>query len=243
VEAAEVAGIVEVPEVALLPEQALLQVKMVGMCGTDLNTYRGRNAMVTFPRVLGHEIAAVVVEGDGDLPAGTPVTMAPYTNCGICPACLRGRVNACQRNETMGVQRDGAITEYIRVPRAKLYPAKFVDQGPLPGRAADGWIPRGGTRASELRVCDRSFRLRLRLRLRLRRRGAGSHRRLGIRGAETIAIDMDDRKLATARRAGARHAINTAREDLHTRLQEITSGRGPDVIIEAIGCRQPFAQR
>ncbi len=175
-EAAEVAGIVEVPEVALLPEQALLQVKMVGMCGTDLNTYRGRNAMVTFPRVLGHEIAAVVVEGDGDLPAGTPVTMAPYTNCGICPACLRGRVNACQRNDTMGVQRDGAITEYIRVPRAKLYPAKFVDQGPLPGRAADGWIPRGGTRASELRVCDRSFPLRLRL----RRRGAGSHLRLGI---------------------------------------------------------------
>jgi threonine dehydrogenase-like Zn-dependent dehydrogenase len=59
-------------------------------------------------------------------------------------------------------------------------------------------------------------------------------------GAETIAIDMDDRKLATARRAGARHAINTAREDLHTRLQEITSGRGPDVIIEAIGLPTTF---
>src|SRR5882757_10647565 len=111
VEAVGVAAVVDVPELTPPANETLLKVKMVGMCGTDLNTYRGRNAMVTFPRILGHEIAAEVVEGDGDLAAGTAVTISPYTNCGICPACLRGRINACQHNQTMGVQRDGAMTE------------------------------------------------------------------------------------------------------------------------------------
>ena len=69
-EAAGVAGVAEVPEVAPKAGEVLLQVKMVGMCGTDLSTFRGRNAMVTFPRVLGHEVAAVVVEGGGDLACG-----------------------------------------------------------------------------------------------------------------------------------------------------------------------------
>ena len=117
------AGVVEVPDAVVGRDEALLRVKMVGMCGTDLNTFRGRNAMVVFPRVPGHEVAAEVVEGGGELAAGTAVTISPYTSCGVCSSCRRGRPNACQFNETMGVQRDGAMTEYISVPREKLYPA------------------------------------------------------------------------------------------------------------------------
>src|SRR5580698_8158548 len=119
------AGVVEVPDAVVGAREALLRVKMVGMCGTDLNTFRGRNAMVVFPRVPGHEVAAEIVEGGGDLAAGTLVTMSPYTSCGRCASCKSGRVNACQWNETMGVQRDGAMTEYISVPREKLYAAKL----------------------------------------------------------------------------------------------------------------------
>ena len=65
---------------------------------------------------------------------------------------------------------------------------------------------------------------------------AASH----FRGATTIAIDVDDEKLALAKKAGAIHAINTARESLHQRLAESTEGRGPDVTIEAIGLPQTF---
>ncbi|HEY6414079.1 MAG TPA: alcohol dehydrogenase catalytic domain-containing protein, partial [Edaphobacter sp.] len=119
------AGVVEVPDAVVGAGEALLRVKMVGMCGTDLNTFRGRNGMVTFPRVPGHEVAAEVVEGGGELAAGTAVTVSPYTNCGTCASCRRGRVNACQFNETMGVQRDGAMTEYISVSQEKLYAAKL----------------------------------------------------------------------------------------------------------------------
>src|SRR5258708_28173884 len=117
--------VVDVGDVSLQPGDVLLKVEMVGLCGTDLNTYRGKNAMVEFPRVIGHEIAATIACGGGDLPDGTAVTVSPYTQCGTCVACLRGRPNACVSNETMGVQRDGAMTEFVGVPREKLYPAKL----------------------------------------------------------------------------------------------------------------------
>jgi threonine dehydrogenase-like Zn-dependent dehydrogenase len=231
VEAAEIAGVVDVPEVAS-GDDVLLRVKMVGMCGTDLNTYRGRNAMVQFPRVLGHEVAAIVLEGGGDLAAGTAVTMSPYTSCGICPACLRGRANACQRNETMGVQRDGAMTEHIRVPREKLYPAKLsLKELCLVEPLTVGFHAAARGRVTQEDVvgvfgCGGV--------------GLGAIAASAFRGAETIAIDMDDVKLATAQRAGAKHTINTGKEDLHARLQEITAGRGPDVMIEAIGLPSTF---
>ena len=231
VEAPEVARVVDVPEVAA-QGGTLLQVKMVGMCGTDLNTYRGRNAMVSYPRILGHEVAALVVEGGDDLAAGTAVTMSPYTNCGLCPACLRGRVNACRHNETMGVQRDGAMTEYIRVPRSRLYPAKLsltelclVEPLTVGFHAA----ARGRVTAEDTVAVFGCGGV-----------GLGAIAASAFRGAETIAIDMDDAKLETARHAGAKHMINTAKEDLHTRLQEITPGRGPDVMIEAIGLPSTF---
>ena len=116
------ARIVEIPEPIPQTGDVMLKVEMVGLCGTDLNSFRGRNPLVTYPRLLGHEIAATVLEGTRDLLPGTHVTVSPYTNCGTCPSCRRGRHNACRNNQTFGVQRDGAITERIVAPAAKVYP-------------------------------------------------------------------------------------------------------------------------
>ena len=231
-ESAGVATVAEIPEVTANPSEVLLQVRLVGLCGTDLNTYRGRNAMVTFPRILGHEVAAVVVEGGGDLAAGTPVTMSPYTNCGICPACRRGRVNACQHNQTMGVQRDGAMTKYISVPRKKLYVANLsLKELCLIEPLTVGFhaVARGRVEAQDTVAVFGCGAI-----------GLGAISGSAFRGAPTIAIDMDDAKLEIARKAGATHTINTAREDLHARLAEITGGQGPDVTIEAIGLPVTF---
>ncbi len=231
-EGPERAGVVAVPEVVAGEGEALLRVKMVGMCGTDLNTYRGRNAMVTFPRVLGHEVAAEVVEGGGALAAGTAVTISPYTSCGRCPSCRNGRVNACQFNETMGVQRDGAMTEYICVPREKLYAAKLslkelclVEPLTVGTHAA----ARGRVTAADTVAVFGCGGV-----------GLGAIAAAAFRGAETIAIDMDDAKLETARKAGAKHLIHSKNEDLHERLAAITGGQGPDVMIEAIGLPVTF---
>ncbi len=226
------AGVVEVPDAVVGAGEALLRVKMVGMCGTDLNTFRGRNGMVTFPRVPGHEVGAEVVEGGGELAAGTAVTVSPYTNCGMCASCRRGRVNACQFNETMGVQRDGAMTEYISVPRENLYAAKLsIKELCLVEPLTVGFhaAARGRVTAEDTVAVFGCGGV-----------GLGAIASAAFRGAETIAIDMDDAKLEIARKAGAKHLIHSRNEDLHERLQAITGGRGPDVMIEAIGLPVTF---
>src|SRR5580693_754637 len=122
------ASIESVPQPQVEYGKVLLRVRMVGLCGSDLNSFRGKNPMVRFPRIPGHEIAATIVEGSSsfpDLAPGRNVTLSPYTNCGKCASCLRGRPNACQFNETLGVQRDGALLEQIWMPAEKPYPANL----------------------------------------------------------------------------------------------------------------------
>jgi threonine dehydrogenase-like Zn-dependent dehydrogenase len=202
------------------------------MCGTDLNTFRGRNSMVAFPRIIGHEVAATVVSGGNDLADGTPVTLLPYTNCGVCPSCLRGRPNACQTNQTLGVQRDGAMTEYIAAPREKLYPANLsLRELCLVEPLTVGFhaVSRGRVTAADNVAIFGCGGI-----------GLGAIAASVFRQANTIAIDMDSAKLEIASKAGANHTINTKTEDLHSRLQEITNGRGPDVVIEAIGLAETF---
>src|ERR1700694_1995153 len=117
------------PEPVANGSSLLLKVRMVGFCGSDLNSFRGKNPLVSFPRIPGHEVSATIVEGSRMNPAfaaGVDVTLSPYTSCGKCASCRRGRPNACQFNETLGVQRDGAATEYIVVPSERIYPAKLT---------------------------------------------------------------------------------------------------------------------
>jgi threonine dehydrogenase-like Zn-dependent dehydrogenase len=216
-------------------DEILLQVRMVGLCGSDLNSYRGRNPMVSYPRILGHEIAAIVAELNAKHPEwqpGTRVTLSPYTNCGKCASCLRGRPNACQFNQTLGVQRDGALTEFIAVPASRLYRAGLTLKElclvePLTvgfHAAARGRVAPGD--AVAVFGCGGV--------------GLGAVAGAAFRGATVIGVDLDDAKLATAREAGAAHAINTTTGDLHKQLEDLTEGRGPDVVIEAIGLPQTF---
>ncbi len=229
-QSAGVAGVVEGPVPAAGADDVLLRVALVGMCGTDLTTFRGANAMVTFPRVPGHEVAATVVEGGGLAP-GTAVTLSPYTSCGACASCRRGRVNACEHNQTMGVQRDGAMTEYIRVPREKLYTANLTLRELAlvePLTVGTHAVARGRVTKEDTVAVFGCGGV-----------GLGAIAAAAFRGARTIAIDMDDAKLEVARKAGASHLIHSKSEDLHARLVEIT-GTGPDVMIEAIGLPATF---
>jgi threonine dehydrogenase-like Zn-dependent dehydrogenase len=211
-------------------EEVKLQVRFIGLCGTDLTTYRGNNAMVTFPRIPGHEVAATILEG-GSLAPGTYVTVSPYSHCGRCASCRRGRFNACRNNQTLGVQRDGAMQEYITVPQGQLFTARLglrelalVEPLTVGAHAT----ARGRVTAQDTVAVFGCGGV-----------GLGAISSSAFRGARTIAIDLDDRKLEIARRAGASDVINTAREDLHERLVELTSD-GPDVVIEAIGTTHTF---
>lgn len=221
-----------VPDPVARPGHLLLQVRMVGFCGSDLNSFRGLNPLVSYPRILGHEVCATVMQGDSEMAAGTDVALLPYSNCGRCAACLRGRPNACQYNETLGVQRDGALAEFVAMPREKLYPAKLTRKELClvePLTVGFHAVARGRIKADDTVAILGCGGV-----------GLGAVAASHARGARTICVDMDDEKLVVARAAGGSDAINTAKESLHDCLQELTEGRGPDAVIEAIGTPQTF---
>ncbi len=217
-------------------DEVLLRVRMIGLCGSDLNTFRGKNPMVSFPRIPGHEIAATVEEvrspGSG-LQPGMNVTLSPYTSCGQCASCLRGRFNACKSNQTLGVQRDGGLTDLLRVPAAKVFVAEGLSLEELcivePLTVGFHAVARGRVTEKDTVAIFGCGGV-----------GLGAIAASAFRNATTIAIDVDDAKLAIAREAGAHHTINTKTENLHERLAELTKGLGPDVVIEAIGLPSTF---
>jgi threonine dehydrogenase-like Zn-dependent dehydrogenase len=226
------AAVETVGEISPKAGELLLKVRRVGLCGSDLNSYRGKNPMVSFPRILGHEVAATVLydtPGRPDLAAGT---LSPYTSCGQCASCRRGRPNACQFNQTLGVQRDGALTEYITASPDKLYPAKLsLKELCLVEPLTVGFhaVARGRVTASDVVAIIGCGGV-----------GLGSVAASSFRGARTIAIDVNDAKLEVARKVGATDLINTRHDSLHERLADLTGDNGPDVIIEAIGLPETF---
>ena len=229
------ASIETVPDPVLTPGNVMLRVRMVGFCGSDLNSFRGLNPLVSYPRILGHEVSATVLERmghDSRLSAGMDVALSPYSSCGKCASCLRGRPNACQFNETLGVQRDGALSEFVALPPQRLFPASLTLKElclvePLTvgfHAASRGRITANDTVA--VLGCGGV--------------GLGAVAASSSRGARTISIDVDDEKLDFARLAFGAITINSIRESVHKCLTEITDGRGPDVIIEAVGTPETF---
>ncbi|HEY3390651.1 MAG TPA: zinc-binding alcohol dehydrogenase family protein [Prolixibacteraceae bacterium] len=215
--------------------EVLLKVNYVGFCGSDLSTFLGKNPMVEYPRVPGHEISAVIESIGEEVPAtfniGQAVTVVPYTNCGQCSSCRKGRFNACRYNQTLGVQRDGAMQEFIAVPWQKLISDDQLSAKELamvePLTVGFHAVDRGRVTNIDTVMVFGCGMI-----------GSGAIIGAALRGATVIAVDIDDQKLALALKIGATHVINSKTTSLHDALQKITNGHGPDVIVEAAG--NPF---
>jgi threonine dehydrogenase-like Zn-dependent dehydrogenase len=114
------------PPAAPLPGQALVRVRRVGICGTDIHAFKGDQPFFSYPRILGHELGVEVVSVASDvsnLTSGEICAVEPYLNCGVCIACGRGRPNCCVQLKCLGVHTDGGMRELITVPAAKLHPS------------------------------------------------------------------------------------------------------------------------
>lgn len=224
--------LVEMEKPVLSAGQVLVKVKYVGFCGSDLNTYLGRNPMVKLPVIPGHEIGAVIDEvGEGvpkSLKPGMNITVNPYTNCGKCASCRNGRVNACEYNETLGVQRNGAMCEYIVLPWEKIIPATGIT---LRDCALIEPMSVGFHAVSRGQVTDDEYVMVIGCGM----IGIGAIIRAALRGATVIAVDIDDEKLEFAKKIGASYTINSQTEDVHGKIQDLTEKRGVDVVIEAVG--------
>lgn len=229
------AGVVRVADVekpVLKSGEILLSIKYVGFCGSDLNTYRGNNPMVKMPVIPGHEVGAVIEEIGEGVPEGfhkgMAVTVNPYTNCGKCASCRNGRVNACEHNETLGVQRNGSMQEYLVLPWNKVIPANGLSAKECaliePMSVGFHAVSRGQVTDIDTVAVIGCGMI-----------GFGAIVRASLRGASVIAIDLDDEKLELAKRLGARYVINSKTEDTVKKIKEITDGYMADVVIEAVG--------
>lgn len=214
------------------PEEVLLKIGMVGFCGGDLNGFKGLFELQEYPNVLGHEVGGTIEAMGSKVPEsfkiGNKVTVYPYLNCGKCISCRKGRRNACQDNKTMGVRRPGAMTRYIAIHWQDLFTSEKLSLKELalvePLTVGFHAAARGRV-SSQDRVAVIGCGIV----------GMGAIASAVNRGAEVIAIDIDDSKMDIAKKIGVAHTINTSREDLHEALMRITDGDGPDVIIEAVG--------
>ena len=231
IQAAGQSSLIELDQPNCQDGEVLIKLSFVAFCGSDLSTYQGRNPMVTYPRIPGHEIAGRVEAVGKGVHGFTPndlVTVIPYTACGKCPSCKRGRSNACRDNKTLGVQREGAMTEYISVPADKVLK---VDGLELQELALIEPLTVGFHSVERAQVTQVDTVLIFGCGM----IGLGAIAAAAHRGAKVVAVDVTQDKLKLAQTLGAKHAINSSDQDLALEVKSITKGDLADVVIEAVG--------
>lgn len=219
------------------PGEVLLNVRHVGLCGSDLNTFRGSNPLSSLPRIPGHEIGGVIADTGAGVPRdfapGRSVIVIPYTACGACSSCLAGRVNACRYNETLGVQKDGGMSGNLVVPHDRLIVNEQLQNRHLalvePLSVGFHAVARGSVAPGETVVVLGGGMI-----------GVGAMLGARARGARIIAVEISEAKRFDLLALGAEHMINPQFENIEPRLSEITDGLGPDVVIEAVGLPETF---
>ena len=214
------------------PDDVLIKVRAVGICGSDLHAFHGNQPFVTYPRVLGHEVAGQVtaVGSDvGTLTAGDRVCVDLVINCGHCYPCRIGRPNCCVNIHVMGVHVDGGFAEYIVAPASRVYrlPDSLPDDlAALVETLTIGCqaVARGDVAAGETVAIIGAGPIGLVAMLAAR-----------SRGARVIVSDLLDSRLALARSLGAEAAVNSGTSSLADEVARFTAGEGANVVIEAVG--------
>ena len=229
--------LIDIPEPVVGPEDVLVDVKYIGLCGTDLNSYRGKLALVSYPRIPGHEISGVILDKGPKVPdsikVGSKVTLSPYTTCGICPSCRNGRFNCCQFNETLGVQRDGAMMDKFAIHYSDVFTSDSLtlQELALVEPLSVGYHTTNRGRVTEVDTvmvigCGTI--------------GMGALVAAVRKGATVIAVDVDDAKLAQAKKFGAHHTIHSHQQDVKAEVAKLTNSEGVSVVIEAVGLPMTF---
>jgi 2-desacetyl-2-hydroxyethyl bacteriochlorophyllide A dehydrogenase len=210
--------------------EARLKIERVGICGTDYHIFEGRQPFLEYPRVIGHELAARVVEApDGSRFAeGQLVVVNPYIACGRCHACEKGLPNACMRIGVLGVHRDGGMCEEICLPEANLIAAENLS----PDEAASVEflaIGAHAVRRSQLKSGERA------LVVGAGPIGLGTALFAKVAGGEVTVLDRDASRLAFAVSAASLDRTLLAGDNVGAVIAEETQGDGFDVVFDATG--------
>jgi L-gulonate 5-dehydrogenase len=222
----------EAPKPQRSPDQVLIKVRSAGICGSDIGAYKGVNPLVTYPRIIGHEIAGEVVEVPDDeinLVPGDRVVLEPYVYCGNCYPCSIGHTNCCENLTVLGVHIDGGMAEYIAHPRHLVHKA--------PNNVPWELLPLAEPLVIAMHAVHQPKVV------------AGEHvvitgcGQIGllcalyalIVGAVPIVVDPVKERLERAKSLGVPYVVDPVGEDSVARIHEITGGRMAEVVIEASG--------
>jgi len=212
------------------PGEVLLRVRRVGVCGTDLHIFTGRQPFLAYPRVMGHELSGIVEEADADsgLVPGDAVYVMPYLSCGRCIACRQGKTNCCTAIQVLGVHRDGAMTEFLAVPAPFVHKAEGItlDQAAMLEFLAIGAhaVARGDVARGQRVLVAGAGPIGLAVMLFAARRGA-----------RVVALDARRDRLEVARaHLGIEAAVEAGPHDVQE-LARLTDGEYFDVVFDATG--------
>lgn len=211
------------------PGETLLRIQRIGVCGTDLHAFEGTQPYFSYPRILGHELAAVIEQTDAEgFTKGDAVTIIPYFNCGHCIACRSGKPNCCVSMKVCGVHVDGGLREFLVVPSSSLINGEglSLDELALVEPLAIGAhaIRRAGIVKDEYVLVVGAGPI-----------GLGTMEFARIAGANVIAMDVLESRLNFCRnKLSIAHTVN-AKDDVMMVLQKITGGDMPTAVIDATG--------
>ena len=212
------------------PGQAIIKIRRIGICGTDLHAFEGVQPFFEYPRILGHELAGDLVDLDrapGFAP-GDAVTVIPYFHCGHCVACRTGKPNCCVTLEVCGVHVDGGMVDYLSVPSSALVHGGGLDHDQLalvePLAIGMHAIRRARVRPGEFVLVVGAGPI-----------GMGTMEAARIAGGEVIAMDINQGRLRFCRdRLRILHTV-AAGEGSMEELRRITRGDMPAVVVDATG--------
>ncbi len=211
--------------------KAIIKIKNIGICGTDLHAFKGTQPYFTYPRVLGHELSGELIETGGatGFETGEAVTFLPYFNCGKCIACRQELTNCCVNLKVFGVHIDGGMKEYISVPADKLLHGEGLNHNELalvePLAIGAHAIHRAAVKKNEFVVVIGAGPI-----------GLAVMEFAKIAGGKIIAIDVNDNRLEFCRdKLKIQHTINATASDAVEQVKEFTDSDMAAVIIDATG--------
>jgi 2-desacetyl-2-hydroxyethyl bacteriochlorophyllide A dehydrogenase len=225
--------LIEAPVPMPKPDEVLIQVHASGLCSTDLHLLNGRQPLGSLPRILGHEIAGVIVALGSNVcnwQAGDRVVVAIDVICGRCVHCLTGQTQRCQFKNRIGFERDGGHSGYVAVPAANLIllpnNISYEEASILPDAVA--CMYHCLTAQGQLRVNQKLVILGI--------GGLGIHgvQIARLAGAEVVATSRRAHRLQAAKEFGA-IPVNPIEDDLAKVVDDFTRGAGADVVADCIG--------
>ena len=212
--------------------EALVKIKKIGVCGTDYHAFRGNQPFFTYPRVLGHELGAKVIQlqsASDDLAIGDRVAVEPYLNCGRCQPCRNGKSNCCEQLKVLGVHVDGGMASYLKVPVNKLHRSSVLSYDHLATIEFLG-IGAHAVERSNIKKGDTVLVI-----------GAGP---IGLsvvqfaklKGIKVVVMDFNKNRLNFAQsRLKADEIICPDKGFLPENLREVLNGDLPDAVFDATG--------